>query len=392
MKLKRVPLIIICFANVKKIIYFIIILSIISTVFSACSSTPASESTAEQTTQTTATASPTVAPTPEPTPEPTATPEPSYLSTIENMSNEELMIELYNISHDALYVGVMVNDWYLNKIDHNLFEQKCDFALPTKDSSTFEYDILPPDKTTSNYQLLASVGEKSRVVLIPFYEKNNHYINANEVTRTFYIKKEFGDSEGKSFVSKMARENHPFEYNEGACLFDMEWNYIEKVRDDFIDRFVRCYSDEEKDRIELQLPAFEGRIFSELTEDTAVIDPAGMAYYKYILDSIYDISFYGDYTNEEVLQKTWNDIACNDSLLNVEKIACLSCVYSNLNAKKPRRGDTIFSDMTIEGTTLLDYVFNLKVASFEDLTGEAYNEIFDQSLIDYAGKNNIPNN
>ncbi len=376
----------------KKAIIFILTL-IITALLTACSFAPIDKTSSEPTAQ--PTASPTqvltAMPTEVPTPTPTATPEPPYISTIENMSNEKLMIELYNISHDALYVGVMVNDWYLNKIDHNLFEEKCDFALPTKDSSTFEYNILPPDEVTSNYQLHTSVGEKSRLVLIPFFEKNNHYINANEVTRAFYIKKEFGDSEGRSFVSKMARENHPFEYNEGACLFDMEWNYIETTRDDFIDSYIRCYSDEEKDRIELQLPAFEGRIFSELTDDTAVIDPEGMAYYKYILDSIYDIAYYGGYSDEEVLQMTYDTIANNEDLLDVEKNASLSCIYSNLEAKKAGRGDKIFNDMSIEGKTLMEQVNDMKVTSFEELTGDAYNAIFDQSQIDYTNRNTIPN-
>ena len=96
----------------KKLLIFILFLTALIMLLSACSSTPASESTAMQTTQTTATASPTVAPTAEPTPEPTATPEPSYLSTIENMSNEELMIELWNISHDYKYSGVVFSQFY----------------------------------------------------------------------------------------------------------------------------------------------------------------------------------------------------------------------------------------------------------------------------------------
>ena len=107
-------------SNVKKIIYFIIILSIFSTALSACSAASVSKSTIEQTNQITATVTPTGAPTAVPTPEPTATPEPSYLSTIENMSNEELIMELFNVSHDLHLNQIIMREF----VEGSITEEK----------------------------------------------------------------------------------------------------------------------------------------------------------------------------------------------------------------------------------------------------------------------------
>ena len=376
----------------RKPLILILIITALIMLFSACSAAPTAESTAMQTAQTTAVASQTVAPTPEPTPEPTATPEPSYLSTIENMSNEELIMELFNVSHDLHLNQIIMREFAEGTITKEKLYETMDY-YEGWESAVNPYDMILETDPENGYSHEYASGADQRTAAFNYYNDYEHYKITNLVGRVFDIETAFGKSYGDAhdvrFVSSLTKTGK-FKFTEGSSLFDQPWNYKDlstakglniRTNDFYIDQ---PYG--------LHLAAFEGRIFNKLEGTDFEINKEGMAFVKYMIDYIQDIAYYGDYTDEEVAQMAYNNIYNNDDLLEVEKIACLSNVYNNLNKRQKGRGEKVFNDILIDGNTLIDYVFSMKIDLAQSLTGEAYNEIFDQSLIDYAGKNNIPNN
>ncbi len=377
----------------KKAIIFILTL-IITALLTACSFAPIDKTSSEPTAQ--PTASPTqvltAMPTEVPTPTPTATPEPPYISTIENMSNVELIMELFNVSYDLHLNQIIMREFSNGNISEEKLYDTMDYYKDWEDAKDPYAMFLEtdPEHGYSHEYVRGAIG---KAVGFMFYNDYEHYKITNLVSRVFYIEtafgKSYGDSHDTRFVLNLEKTGK-FDYTEGSGLFEEEWN----ARDKGMMRGLNLRTRDiyENGPTGLYLGAFEGRIFSKLDLTEFEIDKEGMAFVKYMIDYIQDIAYYGDYTDEEVAQMAYDNIYNNDDLLDVEKIACLSNVYNNLDAKIPGRGEKVFNDILLDGEPLLDYVFKMKLDRAQELTGDAYNEIFDQSLIDYTNRNTIPEN
>ncbi len=348
----------------------ILILAILLAIMSLSSCTVASK-VAEKT----PTEAPTATPTQAPTPIPTATPEPPYISTIENMSNEELMIEAYNVTHDYGILRVIALKMNSGEINEETFLKTADF---TKDVEAY-IDLF----FVNDEMYTGKVGEN--IIDISYQQNFNYYKVWFELGRIEKMTLGLTDKDTAS-LSKYAKDSD-YLYSEASFFKNKGFGVLDESYLSAI--FINLSNIYEGKVKPLPICAFEGRLFPKFDEEGFEVSKEGLAYVEYLRETIEDICFNQEYDDEERVQNILDKIYNNKDLLDIEKITCLGNIFFYL--KTQGKELATFQEIQVDGQTLMDRVNGLSVAGLDgiDFTDP---QIRNQQAIDYTGRNNIPDN
>ncbi len=355
----------------KKTITITLTIILIIALLSSC--TPAPQS-ADQ-----ATAEPTAQPTASPTQAPTAvpTPEPPYISTIENMSNEELMIEAYNVTHDYEILRVIALKMNSGEINEETFLKTADFTKEV----VFKKEI---DLFFVNDEIYR--GDVGESFINIFYKQNfNYYKVWFELGRIEKMTLGLTDKDMAS-LSKYAKDSD-YLFSDASFFLNKGFGVMDETDMSAISfNLSNIYEGKVKP---LPICAFEGRLFPKFDEEGFEVSKEGLAYVEYLRETIEDICFNQEYDDEERVQNILDKIYNNKDLLDIEKITCLGNIFFYL--KTQGKELATFQEIQIDGQTLMDRVNGLSVAGLDgiDFTDP---QIRNQQAIDYTGRNNIPDN